>query len=58
MLLFRYSETVCPTEKIPALRALTGLSISEIRNRIAESQPLFGIKAFRNDWKETRHTLV
>lgn len=43
---------------IPSLRALTGLSISEIRNRVATSQPLFEIVAFCNDWQDNRHKLV
>lgn len=43
---------------IPRLRALTGLPISEIRHRIAMSQPLLEIVAFRNDWQETRYKLV
>lgn len=55
---FRYSETVCPIAMISKLRALTGLSISEIRNRVANSQPLFEIVAFRNDWQKNRYKLV
>lgn len=43
---------------IPSLRALTGLSISEIRNRVAKSQPLFEIAVFRNDWQDNRLKLV
>ena len=58
ILRFRYSETVCPTSMIPSLRALTGLSISEIRNRVAKAQPLFEIVAFRNDWQDNRLKLV
>ena len=58
ILRFRYSQTDCPTAMIPSLRALTGLSISEIRNRVAMSQPILEIVAFRNDWQDTRHKLV
>ena len=43
---------------IPSLRTLTGLSISEIRNRVAKRQPLLEIVAFRNDWQDNRHKLV
>jgi len=43
---------------IAAMRSLTGLSIADIKDRIATSQPLFEIVAFRNDWQETRYTLV
>ncbi len=43
---------------IPALRVLTGLSISAIRNRVATAQTLFEVVPFRNDWNETRHKLV
>lgn len=43
---------------IPALRKLTGLSISEIRSRVTTSQPLLEIVAFRNDWQDARHKLV
>jgi hypothetical protein len=43
---------------IAAMRTLTGLSIADIKNRIATSQPLFEIVAFRNDWEKTRYTLV
>jgi len=58
ILRFRYADTVCPTAMIPALRVLTGLSISEIRNRVATAQTLFEVVTFRNDWSETRHKLV
>ncbi len=47
ILRFRYEEIECPASMIAALRALTGLSIADIRNRIATSQPLFEIVAFR-----------
>ncbi len=43
---------------IATLRALTGLSIAEIRNRVASSQPLLEIVPFRNDWQNTRQKLV
>lgn len=58
ILRFRYAQTECPTSMIAALRALTGLSIADIRNRIATSQPLIEIVAFRRDWREARHKLV
>lgn len=43
---------------IAAMRSLTGLSIADIRTRIATSQPLIEIVAFRNDWEKARYTLV
>lgn len=43
---------------IAAMRSLTGLPIADIKNRIAASKPLIEIVAFRNDWEETRYTLV
>jgi hypothetical protein len=43
---------------IASLRALTGLTTSEIRNRIATDQPLLEIIPFRNDWQDTRVKLV
>jgi hypothetical protein len=58
ILRFRYADTACPTAMIPALRVLTGLSISAIRNRVATAQTLFEVVPFRNDWNETRHKLV
>ena len=58
ILRFRYSETTCPTAMIPSLRELTGLSISEIRNRVAKHQPLLEIAAFRIDWEGNRQKLV
>ncbi len=58
ILRFRYADTACPTAMIPALRVLTGLSISEIRNRVATAQALFEVVTFRNDWSETKYKLV
>jgi hypothetical protein len=58
ILRFRYEHNECPTVMIPALRALTGLSIAEIHKRIATSQPLLEIVAFRNDWEADRLKLV
>ncbi|MFO0885805.1 MAG: hypothetical protein U0894_16745 [Pirellulales bacterium] len=58
ILQFRYAQNECPASMIAALRALTGLSIADIRNRIAMSQPLFEIIPFRRDWVETRYKLV
>ncbi len=58
ILRFRYADTSCPVSMIAAMRTLTGLSIADIKNRIATSQPLFEIVAFRNDWEKTRYTLV
>jgi hypothetical protein len=58
ILRFRYADTSCPVSMIAAMRSLTGLSIADIKDRIATSQPLFEIVAFRNDWQETRYTLV
>jgi hypothetical protein len=58
ILSFRYADTACPTAMIPALRVLTGLSISEIRNRVATAQTLFEVVTFRNDWSETKYKLV
>lgn len=58
ILRFRYADTSCPVSMIAAMRSLTGLSIADIKDRIATSQPLFEIIAFRNDWQETRYTLV
>jgi ABC-type Na+ transport system ATPase subunit NatA len=55
---FRYADTTCPTAMIPTLRNLTGLSIAEIRRRIAISEPLYEITPFRNDWQEKREMLV
>ncbi|MFN9752740.1 MAG: hypothetical protein ACK57U_15300, partial [Planctomycetota bacterium] len=52
------ADTSCPVSMIAAMRSLTGLSIADIKDRIATSQPLFEIVAFRNDWQETRYTLV
>jgi SH3-like domain-containing protein len=49
ILRFRYADTSCPVSMIAAMRSLTGLSIADIKNRIATSQPLFEIVAFRND---------
>ena len=43
---------------ISARRSLTGLSIADLKNRIATSQPLFEIVAFRNDSEKTKYTLV
>lgn len=58
ILQFRYSQNECPASMIGTLRALTGLSIADIRSRIAMAQPLFEIIPFRRDWVETRHKLV
>jgi hypothetical protein len=55
---FRYTDTTCPTAMIPTLRNLTGLSIADLRSRIAQSEPLFEITPFHNDWQEKREMLV
>jgi hypothetical protein len=43
---------------VPALRAVTGLSISEILSRVASARPLLEITPFRKNWREQRKTLV
>lgn len=58
LLRFRYAGSTCPSAIVPPLRALTGLSISEIFSRVASTRPLLEITPFRKNWREQRKTLV
>lgn len=58
MLRFRSAESRPFTATIARLRGITGLSISDIRNRAAQGEPLVEIVAFRGDWKRNRVLLV
>ena len=54
---FRYALTTLCVSDIPRLRALTNLSIGELRMRVAERAPLLEISAFENDWDHAREML-
>ncbi len=43
---------------VQELRALTGLSISEILSRVATARPLLEITPFCKNWREQRKALV
>lgn len=58
LLRFRYAGSTCPTAMVPPLRSLTGLSIFEIRSRVANARPLLEISPFRTNWREQRKLLV
>lgn len=58
MLRFRSAEPRPSAATIARLRGITGLSISDIRNRAAQGEPLIEIVAFRGDWKQSRALLV
>ncbi|MGB7326810.1 MAG: hypothetical protein WBD31_18180 [Rubripirellula sp.] len=57
-LLFRYSSSTVPTAIVSRLRAITDLSISDVRSRVHDNATLVTITAFQNDWDEQRHLLV
>jgi hypothetical protein len=55
---FRSTETTLSASLIARLRKLTHLSISEIRDRATQGEPLLEVSAFTNQWQDDRCMLV
>lgn len=55
---FRCVASALPASVISRLRAITNLSIAEIRERAAANEALLEITAFQGDWQERRRLLA